>query len=1007
MTGLSLEFASKWFLFGLVLLPLVYWLSRRSLSGLGRGRRITAVVLRTLAVLLLVLGLARTRVFKSDDSLCVFFVADRSYSILPERWELILEEIASAQRDMRSVDGDRVGLILFGREAGIEVSAQEGEIDFDKLEFQTLIRPEATDIQSAIRLAVAAFPQGVGGKRLVLFTDGNENRGAVLEEVRSARSLGVTVDVVPVRSAQPAEIWVDKVVVDPEVQVGQPFDLGIVVSSTEATRARILIYQNDTLIDQTGVVRDLEPGKNPLTVRGIRHDAPGFFDFEVRVEPLDRKADRVTQNNMGSAFVLIAGEPKVLLCLSSAEFEQEQQLEAPLLAALADERIGVDVVPAELLPRDAGEYLNYDAIIFSNVGAHELTEERMKLLHGLVEGVGLGFVMIGGQNSFGAGGYQGTPIERLLPVDMEVKQKKILPNGALAVVVHSCELGNGNWWARKVVQKAIRILSPRDYCGVLYHDDLGGEKWLFPMWPCSKKQMMLGRLKNFNPGDMMSFQQIFKLALTGLQGTPASVKHMIILSDGDPGAPNPSDVKQITSGRSPVTISTICYGAHGGTIPPIMRDLAKKGKGKFYHLRDPKKLPEIFIREATTVRKSLISNDPFFPQVLAHGAVLQGLRDERLPQLGGYVLSTAKPLADVLIVRPPVPEDPTQDPILATWNYGLGKSVAFTSDARPHWGKRWTGWGSYQKFWSQLVRWVSRSRSPVAGRVTRQIRGGEGKIIFDAINETTGALDSTLRIEAKVVSPDHETRDVVGRQTRPGRYEFDIPADVEGTHTVTLQYVKDGQKSSFTTGLTVPYSPEFRHRDPNAPLLQRIADASDGRYVAGLANVGDVDLFSRDFPRSWDVQDIWRGLLTTALLLFFADIVVRRVMIDYRGAVVKAAALVARVLPGRRKRDTAEDVELANLLRRKQEMRDKQRERAAAWELTAGSAGDAGDADDAPKLDAAFDASAAPSSESAADKPKPKKAKKPEPEPAEEGGYTSRLLAAKRRALDKRRGDDR
>ena len=160
-------------------------------------------------------------------------------------------------------------------------------------------------------------------------------------------------------------------------------------------------------------------------------------------------------------------------------------------------------------------------------------------------------------------------------------------------------------------------------------------------------------------------------------------------------------------------------------------------------------------------------------------------------------------------------------------------------------------------------------------------------------------------------------------------------------------------------------------------------------------------------PRSWDVQDIWRGLLTTALLLFFADIVVRRVMIDYRGAVVKAAALVARVLPGRRKRDTAEDVELANLLRRKQELRDKQRERAAAWELTAGSAGDAGDADDAPKLDAAFDASAAPSSESAADKPKPKKAKKPEPEPAEEGGYTSRLLAAKRRALDKRRGDDR
>jgi hypothetical protein len=116
--------------------------------------------------------------------------------------------------------------------------------------------------------------------------------------------------------------------------------------------------------------------------------------------------------------------------------------------------------------------------------------------------------MIGGEDSFGAGGYQGTPAERLLPVDMEIKQRKVLPNGALAMVVHSCELSNGNFWANQVIQQAIRILSPRDYAGVLYFDYSGQDKWLFPLTLVSQRQMMVSRLNNFNPGDMPSFEGI-------------------------------------------------------------------------------------------------------------------------------------------------------------------------------------------------------------------------------------------------------------------------------------------------------------------------------------------------------------------------------------------------------------------------------------------------------------------------------------------------------------------
>ena len=998
MGEFRIEFAAGIFLLFLLTLPLVFWLSRRGLSGLGKWRRWTAVVLRTLAVLCVVLALARTRLFHSNDSVTVFFVADRSYSILPEEWDRMRAEIDRASADLRVANGDHAGLILFGKEAGIEILARPEALDLvERPAFETLIAPEATDIQSAIRLAVAAFPEDAGAKRIVLFTDGNENRGEVLEEVRNARALGVSVDVVALDTNRDSEVWVEKVVVDPEVKVGEPFDLQVVVHSSAESRARVRLYENGAIVDTGGVERDLLAGKNVFTVRGLRRDAPGFHDYEVSVEVLDSEADRVSQNNRANAFVLIAGEPRVLVCLSNEGFAREQEFEQPLVDALREERIGVEVLPAEDLPYDAGEYLDYDAIILSNVAAHELTEARMKMIHGLVEGVGIGLVMIGGRNSFGAGGYQGTPIERLLPVDLEIKQKKTLPNGAIAFVVHSCELANGNWWARMVVQRAIQVLSPKDYCGVLFHDDFGGEKWLYPMLPCSQRQLMLNRLRNFQPGDMISFQQIFKMALQGLQATPASIKHLVILSDGDPTDPAAADVQAITSGAVPVTISTVCYGAHGNTIPPIMKKLAQKGKGKFYHLRDPKKLPEIILRETITVRKSLLSNEPFFPMHREYGPVLEGLHGQPMPQLGGYVLTSAKPLADLLLVHPPTDEDPTTDPLLATWTYGLGKSLAFTSNARAGWGDQWTGWENFQKFWSQAVRWVSRQRSELRGRISRQVRGERGKIIFDAIDETTGELDTDLRVRAVVVSPDHETIQVSGRQTRPGRYEFDVPAEEQGTYTVTLRYEENGESRDYTTGLSVPYSPEFRTRGSDTALLERLADASQGKFYENAAALGAADVFARDLPKSYNVQDIWRALLTAAVILFFADVFIRRVLIDFAGM----ARAVRRWLPGRSAVPAAE-APLGELLQKKAEARRAQASGApAVGEATY----EASDREDAPQFDAAGSASSPeagggkkPAGRAASSSQRPER-KSAAPAP-EEGGYTSRLLAAKRRALD-------
>jgi len=975
---LPFEFASPWYLLLLALLPLVYWLARRSLAGLAGRRRVVSIVLRSVVLLLVILALAEFRILKTNDRLAVIFVLDRSESIPAEQREAARQYVLEVAKARDRVREDLVGVVAFGKFAGIESMPRKEPLDLES--FVTLIEPEATNMAAAIRLAVAAFPEGVG-KRIVILSDGNENRESVLEDVRVARSQGVTVDVVPITYAYESEIYVEKIFVDPELHVGQPFTVTVVVHSTKETQAILRLFRNDALLNPDDPPLKLRPGKTVVEFKQ-QLDLAGKYDFQARIEPLQPGDDSILQNNSAGGFTFVQGEPRVLLCTP------EPELETALVSALTADKIAVEVLSPDFLPRAIEEYFEYQAVILSNVGAHELSEEQMKMFESLVNAVGLGFVMIGGENSFGAGGYQGTAVERLLPVDMQVKQRKVLPNGALAVVVHSCELTNGNWWANRVIQQAIGILSPRDYAGVIYFDNLGQDRWLFPMTPVSKRRMMLSRLQGFNPGDMPSFQNITQMALQGLQGTRASIKHMIILSDGDPQMPTQKTISAIKNAR--ITISTICYGAHGG-IPPGMRQLAQQGGGKFYYLQSPENLPEIFIREATTVQKSLISEQAFVPLLASRGAILQGFGPEDFPQLEGFVITSPKALASMLLLHPPGNEDPTQDPVLAAWNYGLGKSIAFTSDAGRRWGKAWAAWGGYQRFWSQCIRWVSRSKNDDRFRVTRTISGEKGTVSIDAITPDGHFLDG-IPFEGKVTGPDFETQKVSVRQVSPGRYEAEFPANKRGTYTVALNYDSDGSPKTFVTGLSVPYSPEYGRLETDHERLRKLSEASGGKYHDEPAT---AEFFTRDFPVTRNVEDFWRNLLILAVVLFFIDVFVRRVVVDYRKVFVTAVARVAGFVRGQGAAPLPVDARLATLLERKAQLRETTTTRYQPGQREPAASG-------RPVSTALTDAGAMLGEKQSDEPAVTQVVERPEKEDDDESSYTGRLLEAKRRALKKR-----
>lgn len=88
--------------------------------------------------------------------------------------------------------------------------------------------------------------------------------------------------------------------------------------------------------------------------------------------------------------------------------------------------------------------------------------------------------------------------------------------------------------------------------------------------------------------------------------------------------------------------------------------------------------------------------------VLPSHPIVKGLTSP-WPYFLGYNRVEAKPGASVVMGI-------GADPFLCAWDFGKGRTAAFTSDCAPHWGPaEFLGWGGYALFWSQLTDWLARA----------------------------------------------------------------------------------------------------------------------------------------------------------------------------------------------------------------------------------------------------------------------------------------------------------
>ena len=867
-----------------VTLALTLVLHIGSRRRMGTFRRRASLVVRGALLAALTFALAGFQLVLPVDRLATVFVVDLSDSVgqagRTQALDYVRESLAAMPRD------DLAGIVAFGKDALVERLPAEVR-DLDAISSVPI--QGATDIGGAMRLAAALFPDDAQ-KRIVLLTDGNDTTGAGQAEAALAAAQQIQVQTHVVGLGGAAEVLVERVTTPTTAHLGEDIEAKAVITSTVAQLATVRLFADGGLVATQQV--NLAAGQTTVTFL-VKAKEAGFHIFRVVV---DAGQDTFSQNNRADSDTIVKGEPRILVVAG------DPAIGSQLVDALRTERQQVDTVVPEAMPADLAGLANYDSVVLVDVPRSRLTTTQMLALQTFVRDIGRGLVMVGGPDSYGAGGYAKTPLEESLPVDMGVRDRQKEPDIALVVVIDqsgSMDACHCNSFAggmggpqiagvkkvdigKEAILRAVSAMSPRDQLGVVGFNEAA--HWAIHTAPLGTEGDIASQIAGIQPGGQTNIFAGLDEAVKSLEGTTAARRHIILFTDGwsTNGAYDQIIARMKADG---ITLSTI--GAGGGSAP-VLAQLAQQGGGRYYPAPNPASIPDIFLKETQQVSGQQIVEESFHPIQTSDSPILRGITSG-FPSLLGYNGTTAKSAAQTVLVTA------RDDPLLATWQYGLGRSVAWTSDTTGHWAKDWIGWSGFSRFFSQLVSWTFPGEETGGIEARFDTHGGKTTLHVESVG-ADGSPRDFYSTTATIVGPSLTPVQATLPQVAPGVYEATLGEIDPGAYAIRLNQTKPGASPlGRTVGLVAPTAAEYRSLGPNEPLLAAIRSATGGRVADD-----PVAVWKHDLATTSTFTDLWPALLVLAMLLWPLDIALRRVSVGRRE--LAGARAWVRALPTRRRR---------------------------------------------------------------------------------------------------------
>ncbi|HEU5227814.1 MAG TPA: glutamine amidotransferase, partial [Ktedonobacteraceae bacterium] len=556
------------------------------------------------------------------------------------------------------------------------------------------------------------------------------------------------------------------------------------------------------------------------------------------------------------AFVNVQGPPRVLVV------EGQPGNGHNIIAALQATKINVVVGTPSDVPTTLDALAPYSSVVLADVPAVALGTARMQALQAFVRDLGHGLVVSGGQNSYGIGGYADTPLEQTLPMRMDIPQHKDTPTIAVVLIIESLESEMPINISKEAAKGVVNLLSPRDQVGI----SQASGTLTIPMQHVTNKAAIDKAIDAMNPDDPPSYNPDLINAEQVLLHTDAKIKHVILLGDGD--ATDNYTPQVLKMAKENITISTVATNADTIEDLTLMQQIAVVGKGRFYRADNPSAIPQVLLTETERAAKRSVINETFVPAVVGTHPILTGLQG--LPSLDGYIATTPKPEAQMVLVSH------LDDPVLAVWQYGLGRVAAWTSDALGLWTARWLQWNQAAQWWANLVTWTLPTPDS-SMNINGKVVNGTAQISVDLPPGTP--TQGQQQAQVHIIAPDLSQGTVNLQQTAPAHWEGGFSASQVGAYLLQVTWkgpALNGQQTSqlnATTGMVVPYSPEFRSTGTDLRFLQLLARAGGGT----LLNPNDsTAAFTQTLLPVSAAIPITFLLLALAALLLPVDIAARR-----------------------------------------------------------------------------------------------------------------------------------